>query len=218
MWNLGDSLSGPLFPEETAQYLMAQPWFQLAGNHERQVLERRCSTESFDADAFTWKRIGARTLEWLKTLSPVGTPAPGVLLCHGSPRSDLEYLLESADPASGLRLANEQELSERLDGVQADLVVCGHSHVPRALRVAGTLLVNPGSVGLQAYASQYPTPHVVENGSVEARYAIVERVLGAWRAELHSVPYAHESCAKLARERGADRWAHALATGRVAPH
>lgn len=37
--NLGDSLSGPLLPRETAQYLMLQDWVHLAGNHERQVLQ-----------------------------------------------------------------------------------------------------------------------------------------------------------------------------------
>ena len=36
--NLGDSLSGPLLPLETAQYLMSAGWLSLAGNHERQVL------------------------------------------------------------------------------------------------------------------------------------------------------------------------------------
>lgn len=36
--NLGDSVSGPLLPLETAQYLMAQDWLNLAGNHERQLL------------------------------------------------------------------------------------------------------------------------------------------------------------------------------------
>lgn len=32
--NLGDSLSGPLLPRETAGFLMAQDWVQLRGNHE----------------------------------------------------------------------------------------------------------------------------------------------------------------------------------------
>lgn len=36
--NLGDSLSGPLLPRETAQYLMACRWLNLPGNHERQLL------------------------------------------------------------------------------------------------------------------------------------------------------------------------------------
>ena len=37
--NLGDNLSGPLLPRETAQWLMASDWLSLAGNHERQVLQ-----------------------------------------------------------------------------------------------------------------------------------------------------------------------------------
>ena len=37
--NLGDSLSGPLKPAETVAFLMEQPWVQLAGNHERQLLD-----------------------------------------------------------------------------------------------------------------------------------------------------------------------------------
>ena len=36
--NLGDSLSGPLLPAETADDLMSRDWFHLAGNHERQIL------------------------------------------------------------------------------------------------------------------------------------------------------------------------------------
>ena len=36
--NLGDSVSGPLLPLETARFLMAAGWATIAGNHERQLL------------------------------------------------------------------------------------------------------------------------------------------------------------------------------------
>ncbi|RYY32762.1 MAG: metallophosphatase family protein, partial [Sphingomonadales bacterium] len=36
--NLGDSLSGPLWPAETAALLMRLDWSTIAGNHERQLL------------------------------------------------------------------------------------------------------------------------------------------------------------------------------------
>ncbi len=36
--NLGDSVSGPLLPVETTQFLMAQDWVHIAGNGERQIL------------------------------------------------------------------------------------------------------------------------------------------------------------------------------------
>ena len=44
--NLGDSLSGPLLPRETAQFIMAEGWYSLAGNHERQIL----AEEGFPSD------------------------------------------------------------------------------------------------------------------------------------------------------------------------
>ena len=77
--------------------------------------------------------------------------------------------------------------------------------------------MNPGSVGLQAYDDAHPFEHVIENGSPDARYAIVERLSSGWSAALIAVPYAHETMAALADARGRPDWAHALRTGRM-PH
>jgi hypothetical protein len=78
---------------------------------------------------------------------------------------------------------------------------------------AGQLLVNPGSVGLQAYEWDRPFPHRIENGAPDAHYAIVERAHGQWQAQLLAVPYDHESMALLAQARGMADWVHALRTG-----
>ena len=78
----------------------------------------------------------------------------------------------------------------------------------------GQLLVNPGSVGLGAYDDELPEPHVVETGSPDARYAMLERLPGGgWTAALLSVPYHHEAMAQLAQQRGRPEWAQALRTG-----
>jgi hypothetical protein len=68
-------------------------------------------------------------------------------------------------------------------------------------------------VGLQAYEDDYPYPHVIETGSPDARYAIVERRAAGWVAELLTVPYDHQKMAELARLRGRPDWARALLTG-----
>jgi hypothetical protein len=85
---------------------------------------------------------------------------------------------------------------------------------------SGLLIVNPGSVGLPAYddAHAYPKSryHRVENGSPDARYAVLERAPDGWVCQLISVPYDHESMAALADQRGRPDWAHALRTGRMA--
>jgi putative phosphoesterase len=211
--NLGDSLSGPLFPLETAQYLMAQDWTHLAGNHERQILDS--SGEQGASDAYARAQLGSGELDWLRALAPRADYADDVLLCHGTPASDLVYLLETVLPGD-FRLATASEIDERLGDTAAALVVCGHSHLARSVRSArGQLLVNPGSVGVPGYQAHHPHPHVVQNGSPDARYAIVERRDGRWQSQLLAVPYDHGAMAELAGRRGRPEWQRALATGYV---
>ncbi|MET3495805.1 metallophosphoesterase family protein [Variovorax boronicumulans] len=212
--NLGDSLSGPLMPLETARFLMAQHWVHLAGNHERQLLSLP-SARRGASDAFAHARLGAKEFEWMASLGHSLRLSPEVLLCHGTPASDLEYFLETVEPAN-FRAATQAEIDARLGEVDAELIACGHTHVPRVARAAGgQLIVNPGSVGLPAYDDVHPYPHAVETGSPNARYAIVDKRDGDWTCRLISVPYDHTSMAALALANGRPDWSHALATGRM---
>lgn len=204
--NLGDSLSGPLLPKETAQYLMAQDWVQLAGNHERQVLN--LNAHSGASDRYAHSQLSGPEFAWMASLPWVRALNDEVLLCHGTPTSDCTYLLQTAD-----RAATAAEIKSRLGAVSASLVLCGHSHVPRSVRAHGTLIVNPGSVGQQAFDDDQPYPYVVESGSPDARYAIVEKHNGAWLASPITVPYAHQEMAALARLRQRPDWESALLTG-----
>jgi predicted phosphodiesterase len=211
--NLGDCVSGPLLARETAQFLMAQGWPTIAGNHERQMLGPGPWGPS---DAFARTRLGAAEWAWLAALPPTLRLLPEVFLCHGTPHSDLDELLETVDPVRP-RAATAQEIDARLGPIDAPVVLCGHTHVPRAVRSgAGQLVVNPGSVGLQALEGQNPYPHLVETGSPDARYAILEQRDGAWIPALISVPYGHQAMADLARANGRPDWAHALRHGYMA--
>lgn len=212
---LGDNLSGPLMPRETAQWLMASGWPVLAGNHERQVLG--WTPEAGGAsDGFARAALGRAELDWVQGLQPTWAWAPDIYLCHGTPRQDDEHFLET--PRNGaLVLASAAEIEARLGGQTHALVACGHSHVPRAVRTpTGQLLVNPGSVGLQAYVDDEPERYVVERGTPDAHYAIVERRDGRWQVSQHAVPYDHAAMAALAQRHGRAEWAQALRTGRIA--
>jgi len=204
--NLGDSLSGPLLPKETAQYLMAQDWVQLAGNHERQILN--LNARSGPSDVYAHAQLSDVEFAWMASLPSVHALNGEVLLCHGTPTSDCSYLLQTAEHS-----ATAAEIESRLGTVSASLVLCGHTHVPRSVRSHGTLIVNPGSVGLPGYDDDHPTPHAVETGSPDARYAIVEKHHGVWLASLITVPYAHQEMAALARLRQRPEWESALLTG-----
>lgn len=211
--NLGDIVSGPLWPRETAELLMALDWPTIAGNHERQLLtqrpERMGASDRFAAAAITRKQRA-----WLASLPAEMQPTAGLRCVHGSPGNDLQYLLETVTP-DGLREARVDEVDLRLGRVEAELLLCGHSHVPRDVATAAARIANPGSVGLQAYDDVHPWPHVVEIGSPHARYAVIEDDGDGWRVLQRAVAYDFEAAARRAEDNGRGDWADALRSGRV---
>jgi diadenosine tetraphosphatase ApaH/serine/threonine PP2A family protein phosphatase len=207
--NLGDILSGPLWPVETAEYCMAQTWPTIAGNHERQLLT--LPRESMGpSDRFTAELLREQHRNWLQAL-PTTLTLDGMLLCHGSPRSDVEHLLY--DVGGGrLNPRTVGQIREALGGMSAKLTLCGHSHQPGVVDVGGGAhVVNVGSVGLQAYDDDRPEQYRVEVGDPFARYLVVDSM----DFERIAVDYDHHAAARRAEENGRPDWAIALRTGRT---
>lgn len=210
--NLGDICSGPLFPSETADLLMALGFPTIRGNHERQVLEPNIDAMG-PSDRYAALALRPNHLTWLAALPPTRWLNEEVLMVHGTPDSDLSYFLETVTPV-GLRPATAEEVEERAGRSTAKLILCGHTHIPRTITLAnGRIVVNPGSVGLPAYDDDRPYPHVVENGSPHARYAIVTRAKECWQADLRVVEYNWEGAARQAEANDRPDWARALRTG-----
>ena len=62
-----------------------------------------------------------------------------VLFCHASPRNDTDiFTIDTPD----------DRVRFLMNGVDADLVVCGHTHMQFDRTVDGLRIVNPGSVGM----------------------------------------------------------------------
>jgi predicted phosphodiesterase len=137
------------------------------------------------------------------------------VLLHGTPLADTVYLLETVH-RDGVTLASEEETQSRLGGGAAaqPLVLCGHSHIPRTISCGDLLIVNPGSVGLQAYVDDNPLPHVMATGSPHARYAILEPGGSGWRVDQIQITYNWDAAARAATRNGRQDWAHRLRTGR----
>lgn len=225
--NLGDCLSGPLWPAETADRLMALGWPTLAGNHERQVLAPDLGHMGA-SDAHAARRLAPAHRAWLASLPTELWLADDVYACHGTPASDLHYWLETVTPdfgahgSRGVRAATPGEALARLGSHpaagRATLALCGHTHTPRIvyLPTARSLLaLNPGSVGLPAYDDAHPHVHVIENGTPHARWALAERRGAGWHVELHATAYDWEAAARQAEANGRGDWADALRTGRM---
>jgi predicted phosphodiesterase len=215
--NLGDIVSGGLFPEATADRLMALGLPTIRGNHERQLLEL-APERMGPSDRHAAACLRPDQLRWIAALPETLWIGADVLLVHGAPDSDLTYFLETVTE-QGLRPATPVEIQHRAGDINAAVILCGHTHVARVIELDdGRLIINPGSVGLPAYEDDLPYPHVVESGSPHARYAILSGEKGNWSAELHAVEYDWEQAARDAEANGRMDWAWALRTGRVKSH
>jgi diadenosine tetraphosphatase ApaH/serine/threonine PP2A family protein phosphatase len=139
-------------PRETMERLLDLdvPAQFIHGNGEVAVLEQMAGREPVSVPEqylpiIRWTaqqldRENQRVLSgWQKTLR-VEIPKLGALLfCHATPRDE---------NACFTRLTPEERLLPIFEGIDADLVVCGHTHMQFDRMVRNTRVVNAGSVGM----------------------------------------------------------------------
>lgn len=214
VFNLGDHVSGPLYPKETLAFLSKQDWVHILGNHDRQLISQN-PKQLGPSDQFAYNLLSASDLDWLRSLPANAVLESKFLLFHGTPAKDVDYLLETVEHGFA-RLATHAEIEKRLATVTAQIMVCGHTHTPRIVTMpSNTLIINPGSVGIQAYDDDQPEYHVIENGSPHARYAILEHKNETWQVEIISVAYEYRKAAARAAMNGRPDLEFALQTGFV---
>jgi putative phosphoesterase len=143
----GDVASGPL-PLESINLLRKIPNARfLHGNADRELVAAydESAKPDWPVPAIDWLagQLLKEHRDFLASFpSIVRLEVEGlgrVLFCHGSPRSD-EEIMTSATP--------ESRVSELIAGAEADVIVCGHTHMQFDRMVGGVCIVNPGSVGM----------------------------------------------------------------------
>jgi diadenosine tetraphosphatase ApaH/serine/threonine PP2A family protein phosphatase len=211
--NLGDMASGPLDARRTMDALMALDAVHVLGNHDRYLID--CPPEKMGSwDRPAHAQLDARHLNWLRAVAPTLVFRDRVFLCHATPQSDEAYWLETVLPDGTVRMSSLEAIEKAAEGITQRLILCAHTHIARAVRLGdGPIIVNPGSVGSPAYRDVHPFPHIMEAGTPDARYAILELVDSIWRVMFRHVPYDHDAMAALARHNGQPELASALATG-----
>jgi predicted phosphodiesterase len=213
--DLGDIASGALDARRTMDAMMALGAIHVRGNHDRYLIDRLPEKmSSWDRPAHA--QLDERHLDWLRALPRSRVFHEQVFLCHATPADDEVYWLETVLLDGTVRMATLEAIEEVAGDIAQRLILCAHSHIARAVRLRdGRLIVNPGSVGCPGYRDSHPYPHVMEAGSPDARYAILELVDGDWRIAFCHVPYDHRAMADLAQQNGKPELAAALATGWV---
>ncbi|AGS22940.1 metallophosphoesterase family protein [Rhizobium etli] len=213
--NLGDFFSGPLEAGRTADMLMPLSLTSVRGNHDRYLIEQDPAA-MHASDAAAYRQLTPAHLDWLRGLPFDAVYRGEVYLCHATPKDDNLYWLESVSPQGHVFPKPIDAIEALAEGIELPLILCGHSHIPRAVRLSdGRLIVNPGSVGCPAYDDVLPYYHKVEAGHPLAGYAILEKTAAGWTWQFRNVAYDHVAMSALAAERDRADWASALATGWV---
>jgi putative phosphoesterase len=215
--NLGDSLYGPLKPHATYERLMQESvLITIQGNQDRLIYEAsEREVNSIRTLAYVIRDLGDEPIRWLSELPRTAVFEEDIFLCHGTPGSDSNYLLE--DVMEGLpEVRSEGAIRELLQGVRQPVVLCGHTHIPRVVELShGQVIVNPGSVGVPAYDDVDPVRYRMQTFSPHACYAILEKNAAGWNVSLERVAYNYLAAAEFARMMGRDDWAQGIATGRM---
>jgi len=110
------------------------------GDRARFVLgntDRMALTSDDESSVWVRERLSEEQRELVRAWPPT-LELDGVLYCHATPRSDEEIVFP---------ISSEVRWAEVLEGVEASVVVCGHTHIQFDEVHAGRRVVNPGSVG-----------------------------------------------------------------------
>jgi predicted phosphodiesterase len=182
---LGDVATLGPRPREVLARLVELRCICILGNHDEFMLDeqliRSYSEVPVIVDAVDWCRaeLASTDLAFIASfarrfeldLNGSGT----LLLFHGTPESNMTDLLATT-PA--------ERVDELLGARRATVMAGGHTHLPMLRQHRGTLLVNPGSVGLpfkEHAAGKAPVllPH--------AEYAVIEAADGDVTVSLRRV-------------------------------
>lgn len=117
----GDVFLGPL-PAETLELVRSVDAQYVRGNCDR------------EPDDWVLSKLSAPDVDWARSW-PATVELDGVLYCHATPRSD-RTILTDASP--------EERFAEELAGVDARLIVAGHTH----MQFRRDNFVNAGSIGM----------------------------------------------------------------------
>jgi predicted phosphodiesterase len=108
---------------------------------------------------------------------------------HGSPKSFSDWIFSTTP---------DEELGPLFDGIEAQLLVGGHTHLQMLRRYGRQVIVNPGSVG-QPFSQWWPKTIRV---APWAEYAIIDAAEGSLGVDLRRVPIDVDALLDFCRSSG----------------
>lgn len=204
---LGDLVGYNAYPGEVVRTIRDSGVTTVMGNYDDAIANSRlvCGCDYKDEKAaelgvrsITWtaENTGPEEKEFMRSLPKKLMKEIGgykVLFVHGSPRRLNEYLFEDV-PA--------EDVLAMMDEAGADVLVCGHTHLPYHRVMGNRHVLNCGSAGKP------------KHGDPDVVYAMVE-INGGVKVEFIKVPYDFEAAARAVESAGLPgEFAAILRTGR----
>jgi putative phosphoesterase len=201
---LGDLVDYGTDPVSCVRWAMDHATYSIRGNHDHGVAQGIPVTGDVGFRYLTrisrpsqWDTLGPEERRYLLQLpvtQRVTLAGKRYLLVHATPRDPLdEYLLR-----------DHETWARRLQNVDADIVCVGHSHMQFNLQVNGTVVLNPGSVGLPRDGDPRAAYAIIDDNRIELKrvaYAVEETI-----AQIESMPWPR---------RAKDLLCHVLRFGRL---
>jgi len=168
---LGDIVNYGPYPKDCLERIRNLTNLAVRGNHDNAIgrgMDCGCSvrykTLSDVCKKFTTGIINDCEKEYLGNLPVVLTIEAGgakFLLSHGSPGGDIYKYLRADDPNI------EHELQKETEGLNADFVFIGHTHLPMIRKIKDITVINPGSVGQPRDGNPKASYAIWEDGHIE---------------------------------------------------
>ncbi|MGZ4001757.1 MAG: metallophosphoesterase family protein [Mucilaginibacter sp.] len=213
--NLGDHFFGALEPEIVAGMLRENPMLCISGNTDREILQSVDGNFTKDGMDMVKADLSQQSIAWLRSLPKTATHDSLFFVCHGTPESDDEYLLEKVT-VNGVFVHNDEDLVAHTKHTKERIILCGHSHVNRVIYLSNDkIILNPGSVGLPAYLGNGKYSFAMESNTPHAKYAIVHADGDNINIEQVLCTYDWRKASEAARENGNEKWASFLLYGRM---
>jgi putative phosphoesterase len=136
----GDVVAGGAQPSETLERLrgLGDRVVWIRGNADRELKPGEPGLVPTGALDETRAALTDEQIAFLYA-QPATAQIDRVLFCHATPRNDVDIFTERTP---------EERLVEIFEGVDADVVVCGHTHMQFERSIAGKRVINSGSVGM----------------------------------------------------------------------
>jgi len=193
---LGDLVGYSVFPNEVIKLIREKNITTVMGNYDQGVGNNSddcgCAYKTEESKIlgkksilWTNKTVTDENKKFLRNLHDKIEITTGKFRCrlvHGSPRKINEYLFEDRP---------ESSLQHIFDKINADVIICGHTHMPyHKILSTGKHVINDGSCG---------KPH---DGDPRACYIILDGSTNTLKVEFIRVKYDVEKTAKAIEESG----------------